>query len=60
MYKKFMTIKEFSEYSGLAVFYVRQKCKDGTIPCIKRGRKNIVNVDMAMENLDKLTGCDST
>lgn len=49
--KKYMTIKEYSEMVGLSYSFIREKCLDNTIPCIKVGNRLRINVERAEEAL---------
>lgn len=52
----FMKIKEASQVTGLSMYYLRNGCKDGTVPCIKSGTVYFINVPRL---LDKLNATDS-
>ena len=49
----FMSIKDTSEVTGLSQFYLRQGCKDGSIPCIRCGTKFMINVPLYLESLNQ-------
>lgn len=48
----FMKIKEASQVTGLSMYYLRNGCKDGTVPCIKSGTVYFINVSRLLEKLD--------
>ena len=48
----FMKIKEASQATGLSMYYLRNGCKDGTVPCIKSGTVYFINVPRLMEKLN--------
>lgn len=48
----FMKIKEASQVTGLSMYYLRNGCKDGTVPCIKSGTVYFINVPKLLEKLD--------
>lgn len=48
----FMKIKEASQVTGLSMYYLRNGCKDGTVPCIKSGTVYFINVPRFLEKLD--------
>lgn len=50
--KPFMKIKEASQVTGLSMYYLRNGCKDGTVPCIKSGTVYFINVPRLLEKLD--------
>lgn len=41
--KRFMSIKDTATYSGLSQFYIRNRCKNGTIPHRMMGKKYMVD-----------------
>ncbi len=47
-----MKIKEASQATGLSMYYLRNGCKDGTVPCIKSGTVYFINVPRLLEKLD--------
>ena len=53
MEKKFMSIPEFVEYSGLGRDYVYERARNGTLPCIQLKAKRMILVEKAMEILEK-------
>lgn len=48
----FMKIGAASRATGLSQYYLRQGCKDGTIPHIKSGTVYLVNVSKLLRQLD--------
>ena len=48
----FMKIVAASRATGLSQFYLRQGCKDGSIPHIKSGTVYLVNVNKLLRQLD--------
>ena len=50
--KRFLTIEETAEQTGLSVYYLRQGVKTGRIPHIKCGCKSMINVIKLIEILD--------
>lgn len=50
--KKFMTIAEACEITGLSQIYLRKGCRDGSIPRIKNGVKYLINMPMLLQQLD--------
>lgn len=41
----FTTIKETSTRSGLSQYYIRNRCKAGTIPCRMMGAKYMIDYE---------------
>lgn len=52
----FMKIREASMATGLSQFYLRQGCKDNSIPHIKSGTVYLVNVAKLLRQLDAEEG----
>lgn len=50
----FMKIKDAAQATGLSMYYLRNGCKDGSVPCIKSGTVYFVNVPRLLEKLDAL------
>ena len=48
----FMKIGAASRVTGLSQYFLRQGCKDGTIPHIKSGTVYLVNVAKLLRQLD--------
>lgn len=48
----FMKIKDAAQATGLSMYYLRNGCKDGSVPCIKSGTVYFVNVPRLLEKLD--------
>ena len=49
----FQKITEACKTMGLSQYFLRQGCKDGTIPHIKSGSVYYINVQALVEQLDK-------
>lgn len=49
----FQKIAEACKSTGLSQYYLRQGCKNGTVPHIKSGGVYYVNVPALMDELDK-------
>lgn len=47
----FMKIPEASRVTGLSQFYLRQGCKDGTVPHVMSGTTYMVNVAALLRQL---------
>lgn len=52
--KQFMSIKDTATYSGLSQFYIRNRCKNGTIPHRMMGKKYMVDYEAFIEREHKL------
>ena len=48
----FMKIGAASRATGLSQYFLRQGCKDGTVPHIKSGTVYLVNVSKLLRQLD--------
>ena len=52
----FMKIGAASRATGLSQYFLRQGCKDGTVPHIKSGTVYLVNVAKLLRQLDAERG----
>ena len=50
--KRFLTLEETHEQTGLSVYYLRQGIKTGKIPHIRCGNKSMINFAMLISLLD--------
>ncbi len=50
----FMKIKDASKVTGLSMYYLRNGCKDGSVPHVKSGTVYLVNIPRLLEKLDAL------
>lgn len=50
----FMKIKDAARVSGLSMYYLRNGCKDGSVPHVKSGTVYLVNMPRLLEKLDAL------
>lgn len=48
----FMKIKDAVKATGLSAYFLRNGCKDGTIPHIMSGPAYLINVPALLEKLD--------
>ena len=48
----FKSIAETSKITGLSQAFLYQGCRNGTIPCIKSGKKYLLNPEKIVEYLD--------
>lgn len=59
MYKDmapFMKISEASRVTGLSQHFLRNGCKDGSIPHVKSGTTYMINVPKLLKQLDAMSG----
>ena len=49
----FMKIKEACAATGLSQYYLRNGCKDGSVPCVKSGTVYFINVPALLEKLNR-------
>lgn len=49
--KPFQSINEAVRTTGLSSFYLRQGCRDGTVPHVKSGTKYLINVPLLLRQL---------
>ena len=53
---KMLTIEEAASLvSGLTKFRIRQMCIDGSLPCIKAGKKYLINKSVLFETIGEKT-----
>lgn len=50
----FMKIKDAARVTGLSMYYLRNGCKDGSVPHVKSGTVYLVNMPRLLEKLDAL------
>lgn len=50
----FMKIKDAAKVTGLSMYYLRNGCKDGSVPHVKSGTVYLVNMPRLLEKLDAL------
>lgn len=50
--KRFLTIEETANETGLSVYYLRQGCRAGWVPHIRCGNKHMINITKLIELLD--------
>lgn len=48
----FMTISQAARVTGLSQYYLRNGCKDGSVPHIRSGEKYLINLPRLLEKLD--------
>lgn len=54
--KPFQSIDEASRTTGLSKYFLRNGCKDGTVPYCKSGNKFLINVPALLRKLDAESG----
>ena len=52
----FQKIAEACKTTGLSQYFLRQGCRDGSIPCVRSGRTYFVNVPALLRKLEKEAG----
>ena len=50
----FMKIKDAARVTGLSMYYLRNGCKDGSVPHVKSGTVYLINMPRLLEKLDAL------
>lgn len=48
----FQKISEASRSTGLSQYYLREGCKNGSVPCVRSGRTYMVNVPALLRKLE--------
>lgn len=54
--KRFLSIRDAATVTGLSQFFLRNGCRDGSVPCIMSGRKYMVDVQALNAMFDALRG----
>lgn len=54
--RRFLSIRDAATVTGLSQFFLRNGCRDGSVPCIKSGRKYMVDVQALHTMFDGLAG----
>lgn len=54
--KRFLSIRDAATVTGLSQFFLRNGCRDGSVPCIMSGRKYLVDVHALNAKFDALRG----
>lgn len=49
------TIENTARLTGASRYFIRNGCRDGSIPCIKSGTKYMVNLPLFLEMLDRMS-----
>ena len=57
--KRFLSIRDAATVTGLSQFYLRNGCRDGSVPCIRSGRKYLVDVQSLNAMFDEVVGVRS-
>lgn len=47
----FQTINQTVKTTGLSAYYLRQGCRDGTVPHVMSGTKYLINVPLLLRQL---------
>lgn len=48
----FLNIEKTCEVTGLSMYYLRNGCRSGEVPCLKSGRVYMVNVPALLRKLN--------
>lgn len=54
--KRFLSIRDAATVTGLSQFFLRNGCRDGSVPCIRSGRKYLVDVQSLNAMFDEVVG----
>ena len=54
--KRFLSIRDAATVTGLSQFFLRNGCRDGSVPCVMCGRKYMVDVQALNAMFDALRG----
>lgn len=48
----FLKIQDAVRVTGLSAYFLRQGCRDGSVPCVRSGRTYFVNVSALLRKLN--------
>jgi len=51
--KRFVKIKEACAITGCSQYYLRKRCRDGSIPCVMSGPVYMINLPALLRMLDE-------
>ena len=51
MHTPFLKIKEAAEVTGLSQYFLRQGCRNGTIPCTRSGSTYYINIPALLRQM---------
>lgn len=54
--RRFLSIRDAATVTGLSQFFLRNGCRDGSVPCIRSGRKYLIDVQALNAMFDALRG----
>lgn len=54
--RRFLSIRDAATVTGLSQFFLRNGCRDGSVPCIRSGRKYLVDVQSLNAMFDEVVG----
>lgn len=54
--RRFLSIRDAATVTGLSQFFLRNGCRDGSVPCIRSGRKYLVDVQSLNAMFDERVG----
>lgn len=57
--KRFLSIRDAATVTGLSQYYLRAGCRDGSVPCIRSGKKYLVDVQSLNTMFDEIVGVRS-
>ena len=49
----YMKIKDAVAATGLSAYFLRNGCRDGSVPCIRSGRTYYINVNELLRQLNE-------
>ena len=48
----FLKIQDAVRVTGLSAYFLRQGCRDGSVPCVRSGRRYFINIPALMRKLN--------
>lgn len=49
--RPFLKIQDAVAVTGLSAYFLRQGCRDGSIPCVQSGKKYYINIPALLKKL---------
>lgn len=57
--KRFLSIRDAATVTGLSQYFLRAGCRDGSLPCVRSGRKYLVDIQALNALYDEKAGVRS-
>lgn len=54
--KRFLSIRDAATVTGLSQYFLRAGCRDGSVPCVRSGRKYMVDIQSLNTMFNEIVG----